>query len=139
MADMTGYSFVVPVSVRWRDIDAFRHVNNAAIVSYLEIARSEMWRERFKGTDPMDIPFVIARLEVDYQRPIRLYDEVMVGLRAADITRSSFAFEYLIEAQGLQAVVARTLQVCVRHESGRPTRVPDEVTRTLSGMVKPSP
>lgn len=133
---MNGYPYSIPVSVRWRDIDAFRHVNNAAIVSYLESARAEMWREYFKGSDPMDIPFVIAKLEVDYQRPIRLYDEVVVGLRAADICRSSFAFEYMIEAQGLRAVVARTVQVCVRHDTGRPVRVPEEVGRTLSALVQ---
>ena len=136
---MNGYAYSVPVSVRWRDIDAFRHVNNAAIVSYLETARAEMWHEYFQGSDPMDIPFVISRLEVDYQRPIRLYDRVLVGLRAADITRSSFAFEYLIEVEGLPAVVARTLQVCIRHETGRPVRVPEEVGRILAGLVQPSP
>jgi len=136
---MTGYPFVIQVPVRWRDIDAFRHVNNATIVSYLEIARAEMWHEVFKGSDAMDIPFVIARLEVDYRRPIRLYDDVRVGLRAADVGRSSFAFEYLIEVEGRTAVIARTLQVCVRHETGRPIRVPEEVLRTLAALVEPSP
>ena len=136
---MNGYPYVIPLQVRWRDIDAFRHVNNAAIVSYLETARAEMWREYFSGSDAMDIPFVISHLEVDYQRPISLYDEVLVGLRATDITRSSFSFEYLIQAQGLTAAIARTLQVCVRHESGRPVRVPELVGRTLAKLVTPSP
>jgi len=136
---MTGYPYVIQIPVRWRDIDAFRHVNNAAIVTYLEIVRAEMWHEVFKGSDAMDIPFVIARLEVNYQKPIKLYDQVTIGLRAADIGRSSFAFEYLIEVEDQTAVVARTLQVCVRHETGRPTRVPEEVRRTLAGLVEPSP
>ncbi len=135
MTEMIGYPYVVQIPVRWRDIDAFRHVNNAAIVSYLEIARAEMWHERFEGSSAMDIPFVIAKLEVSYKRPIKLYDTVLVGLRAADIGRSSFAFEYLIDVEGHAAVVARTLQVCVRHETGRPIRVPEEVRRTLAGLI----
>lgn len=139
MTEIIGYPYVIQVPVRWRDIDAFHHVNNAVIASYLEIARAQMWRERFKGADAMDIPFVIAKLEIDYKRPIKLYDEVLVGLRAAEISGSSFAFEYLIEVQGRTAVVARTLQVCVRHETGRPVRVPEEVRRTLAGLVEPSP
>lgn len=138
MTDLTAYPFVIQVPVRWRDIDAFRHVNNAAIVSYLEIARTEMWREHFKGCDPMDIPFVIAKLEVDYKRPIKLYEEVLVGLRPANVGRSSFAFEYLIEIEGHTAVIARTLQVCVRHETGRPKRVPEEVHRTLTALAETS-
>ena len=135
MTEMTGYPFVIQVPVRWRDIDAFRHVNNAAIVTYLEIVRAEMWRTVFKGADAMDIPFVIAKLEVDYRRPIKLYDEVMIGLRAADVGRSSFAFEYLIMTEGLTAATAWTLQVCVRHETGRPVRVPETVRKTLGSLV----
>ncbi len=132
---MNGYPFAIPVSVRWRDVDAFRHVNNAVVVSYLEIARAEMWRDRFGGESVMDIPFVIARLEIDYLRPIRLYDEVEVGLRAADIGKTSFAFEYRIEADGTKAADARTVQVCIRHESGRPTRVPEAIREVLENLT----
>ncbi len=139
MTEMIGYPFVTQVPVRWRDIDAFHHVNNATIVTYLEIARAQMWHKVFKGSDVMDIPYVIAKLEVDYKRPIKLYDEVMVGLRAADVGRSSFAFEYLIEVDGRSAVLARTLQVCVRHETGRPVRVPEEVRKTLINLFETSP
>jgi len=134
---MIDYPYTTTISVRWRDIDAFRHVNNAAIVSYLEIARTEMWHDLFTGTDAMDIPFVIAKLEVDYKRPIKLYDQVLIGLRAADVGRSSFAFEYLIEVEDCTAAIARTLQVCVRHETGRPVRVPETVRRTLIPLVMP--
>lgn len=132
---MNGYPFVIPVPVRWRDVDAFRHVNNAVVVSYLEIARAEMWRDRFGGESVMDIPFVIARLEIDYLRPIRLYDEVEVGLRAADIGKTSFAFEYRVEAGGTKAADARTVQVCIRHESGRPTRVPEAIREVLENLT----
>jgi acyl-CoA thioester hydrolase len=134
---MIDYPYTTTIPVRWRDIDAFRHVNNAAIVSYLEIARTEMWHDLFTGTDAMDIPFVIAKLEVEYKRPIKLYDQVLIGLRAADVGRSSFAFEYLIEVEDCTAVIARTLQVCVRHETGRPVRVPETVRRTLIPLVMP--
>ena len=135
MVEMIGYPHVSKISVRWRDLDAFRHVNNAAIVTYLEMARSDLWREFFGGVDAMDIPFVIAKLEVDYLHPIKLYDRVLVGLRAAEVTRSTFAFEYLIESQDRKAAIARTLQVCVRHETGRPVRVPDSIRRTLAGLT----
>jgi acyl-CoA thioester hydrolase len=130
--------FSVPVQVRWRDLDAFRHVNNAALVSYLEVARSELWRHHFEGADPMDIPFVIARLEVDYKRPVGLYDEVVVALTAADIGATSFAFDYVVTANGLAAATARTVQVCVRHASGRPVRVPEALRRRLGRFVAPA-
>lgn len=132
---MDAAVFSIPIRVRWRDLDAFRHVNNAAFVSYLEVARSELWRCRFECSDPMDIPFVIARIEVDYKRPIHLFDEVVVSLRPTDICAVSFAFDYRVTANGLTAATARTLQVCVRHSSGRPVRVPADLRRRLDDML----
>ncbi len=130
--------FSLPIRVRWRDLDAFRHVNNAAFVSYLEEARSELWRCRFHCVDAMDIPFVIHRLEIDYKRPIRLFDEVLISLWPADIGAVSFVFDYQITANGLTAATARTVQVCVRHASGRPVRVPVDLRQSLEDLLADS-
>lgn len=132
---MNDYPFICPIQVRWRDLDAFRHVNNAAFVTYLEVARAELWRQWFRGSQAADIPFVIARLEVDYKRPIKLYDTVRIGLRAADMATASFAFEYLVEAEEQLAASARTLQVCVDPKSGRPVRVPEHVREILETLM----
>jgi len=50
---MDGYLFACPIQVRWRDVDALGHVNNATIVTYLETARTELWRERFGGGEAL--------------------------------------------------------------------------------------
>jgi acyl-CoA thioester hydrolase len=105
---MNDYPFVCPIQVRWRDLDAFQHVNNSVFVTYLEVARATLWNERFGGSEAGDIPFVIARLEIDYKRPIRLYDTVEVGLRAGEVAGASFDFEYRVEAAGSLVAQART-------------------------------
>lgn len=133
---MHGYPFETAIQVRWCDCDAFRHVNNAVVASYLEAARAELWRRRFGSTDIMDIPFVIKHLECDFKRPIRLFDDVKVGLRPSNIGSTSFDFDYLIEAGGLAAVTARTIQVCVRPESGRPVRVPVDLREKLTELLR---
>jgi acyl-CoA thioester hydrolase len=132
---MDPFPFVCPIQVRWRDIDAFQHVNNAVYVTYLETARAALWHHLFGARRAGDIPFVIARLEIDYKSPIALYNEVEVGLRAADITAISFVFDYHIRTKSTLAAQARTVQVCVRHESGRPTRVPVEVRHQLERLL----
>jgi len=129
------YPWVEDVQVRWNDVDAFRHVNHAVIISYLEIARANFWKERMGGTGPMDIPFVIAHLEIDYQRPIHLYDRVRVGMGLGELGRSSFSFVYEIEADGRTAVTAETLQVCINSGSGRATRVPEPLRSKLFGEL----
>jgi len=36
---LNDFKFQHPLKTRWRDLDAFRHVNNATFLSYIEDAR----------------------------------------------------------------------------------------------------
>jgi acyl-CoA thioester hydrolase len=129
-----GYAFACPIQIRWRDVDALGHVNNATIVTYLETARTELWRERFGGGS--DIPFVVARVEVAFRRQIRLDDSVAVGLRVADLRGARYTFEYRVEANGELAAEAETLMAHVVPGETRPCRIPvglADQLRTLSG------
>lgn len=126
---MDGYVFACPIQVRWRDVDALGHVNNATIVTYLETARTELWREKFGGGS--DIPFVVARVEVSYRRQIRLDDAVVVGLRVADLRGARYSFEYRIEANGELAAEATTLMAHVRPGEVRPSRIPRDLADQL--------
>ena len=74
----------VPVSLRWSDIDAYAHVNNAAMLRLLEEVRIEaFWvtGESIDSTDGVgprvldgspgaDTLSLIARQEIEYLKPI---------------------------------------------------------------------
>ena len=126
---MEGYPFVVPIQVRWRDLDALAHVNNAAVITYAETARTALWRERFGGG--AEIPFVVARLEVGFRRQITLDDNVEVGLRVIDLRGARFTFEYRIEADGELAAEAITVMAHLQPGERRPTRIPTELRQRL--------
>ena len=132
---MEGFTFVADVQVRWRDLDANGHVNNAAIVTFLETARTELWRQSFGGDTT--IPFVVGHLDVEYRRPITLNDRVLVGLAVSELRGASYTFRYRVEASGHLAAEASTLMVHVG-QAGRPTRLPAATRRRLEALV-PSP
>ena len=131
---MKGYSFSCPIQVRWRDLDAFGHVNNATFASYLEMARTDAWTELFGGRDALEIPFFVKRLEIDYRRPIGLDDEVRVWLRVGETRGASFTFEYLVEAAGEVAATAITRLACVDKQTGRPVPIDPKVRETLETL-----
>lgn len=113
----------VTLPVRYRDIDALGHVNNAVYVTYVEQARVEYVREVFAET-PLDPGFVVAHVSVDYERPIELEDRVVVGLGVTDIGTTSVTMAHEIRAGGELAATAETVLV-TRDDSGRPRPVPD--------------
>ena len=57
------------VEIRWRDMDAYGHVNNAVYLTYLEWARDE-WIQGVLGsvTDTWD--FVLAHVEIDFRNEL---------------------------------------------------------------------
>jgi acyl-CoA thioester hydrolase len=131
---MHGFPFSIPIQVRWRDLDAFAHVNNATFATYLEMARAEVWRQRFGGREAMDIPFFVKRLEIDYRRPVGLYDEVVVWLRVGEIRGASFSFEFAVTANGELAAEATTVLACVDNRTGRPVRMAPDLRATLETL-----
>ena len=77
------------VEIRWRDVDAFGHVNNAVYATYLEECRDE-WLERGLGDDQAAWDFVVARLAIDFRRELRLDDdEVLVRCGLARLGTAS--------------------------------------------------
>ena len=103
---MNDLPFTTTIQVRWRDIDAKNHVNNATIVTYLETARTELWRQRFGGG--IDIPFVVRRVEVDFRRQLTIDDEVTVSLWIEDLKGASYALSLIhISEPTRQVLVSR--------------------------------
>jgi acyl-CoA thioester hydrolase len=62
----------VPVRLRWNDLDAYGHVNNAAMLVLLEEARVEaFWNgELMRSTVGPDTMWLVARQEVEYLAPV---------------------------------------------------------------------
>ncbi len=131
---MKDYPFSCPIQVRWRDLDAFAHVNNAVFASYIEQARSEVWLQRFGGREAMDVPFFVKRLEIDFKRPVGLYGDVRVWLRVGEIRGASFTFEYVVTVDGEVAAVAMTVLACVDNTTGRPVRMTPTLRETLETL-----
>jgi acyl-CoA thioester hydrolase len=77
------------VEIRWSDVDAYRHVNNAVYLTYLEECRDE-WLDRALDDGANAWDFVIARVAIDFRRELRLEDDsVVVRCRLERIGTSS--------------------------------------------------
>ena len=77
------------IEIRWRDMDAFRHVNNAVYATYLEECRDE-WCERALAGDGDIWSFVLARVAIDFRRELTQEDDaIAVSCRLVRICNSS--------------------------------------------------
>lgn len=113
------------LEVRFRDIDAFRHVNNAAFFTYLEQARVRYLIDVLKVEAVERLPLILAGVQIDFRSPILFGQEVEIGTRVDWIGNSSFSMSHGMTADGRPVAEARTVLVSYDYQTERPIRVPD--------------
>jgi acyl-CoA thioester hydrolase len=115
--------------VRWDDIDALGHVNNAKYLTYIQEARF-LW-------SPI-IEMVVARAEVDFVEAIyeggRFYD---VNLWVESIGNSSFTMAYeVVGDNGVVHAKVKTVQVVVSMETMKSRPLKDSEREFLNQYLK---
>ena len=134
-ADAAGRLLIgVALPVRWRDLDAFNHVNNANFLTYLEEARLQ-WFDRLPGwMDEARAP-LLAQAHIDYRRPIPWPATVLVELSAQRVGTSSITIAHrILDAADPSVLYAdgHSVLVWVERESGRPTPLPAAIRDAAS-------
>ena len=102
--------------VRWDDIDALGHVNNAKYLTYAQEARFHWSFYQFyeRNETPYFIDMVVARAEVDFVEPI--YEGgifVDVHIWVESVGTSSFMLNYEISSNGVLHARIKTVQVAI--------------------------
>lgn len=92
MPDTPRLLHSLKLQVRWGDMDALGHVNNAEYLRYFEQSRIE-WLEglgyRLTGVGPGPI---LAKASVTYLKPVVYPSEIEVRLHATRVGNTSFTY-----------------------------------------------
>ena len=122
-----AYRHRTPVQVRFRDTDAFGHVNNAVFFSYVELARVRYLLDVLEPETRFDrLPLILARAAVDFRSPIMFGADVTVDTRVERIGRTSFAMSHRMTADGRHAADVESVLVAYDYAAERPIQVPEE-------------
>jgi acyl-CoA thioester hydrolase len=108
------------IEIRWRDQDAYGHVNNAVYLTYLEEVRDE-WLERALGDSSDAWGYVTARVAIDFRRELTQEDDAIVArLWLKRIGTSSVTTrEEIVTVGGELAAEAEAVLVARDSETGR--------------------
>ena len=104
------------VYVRWADLDAFGHVNNALYLTYAELARVDWGGRQFapKEGSSVLVEMTVAHSEVDYLLPITKFGvNYDVNLWVESIGNTSFTVAYEVVKDGVVYAKMKTVQVMI--------------------------
>ena len=128
--------YVATLGVRWRDLDAFNHVNNSNYLTYLEESRLQ-WLSHVPGPwfDEQAMP-VMAASEVNYRRPIEWPAQLEVQLFCARLGNSSLTIAHrIVDATDANRLYCdgHVVMVWMNPATGKPVPLPACIRTSATG------
>jgi acyl-CoA thioester hydrolase len=144
--DLPGdFRFRRPIEVRFADTDAMGHVNNAAYLTYCEIARAGYY-EAVTG-EPLPLGahgasegMILAEARITYRTPAFYGETLTIEARVGRIGRSSFTQEFRLTAPRSRhgdarlVAVSESTQVMYDYAAERPIRMSDELSAAMEAF-----
>ncbi|MFY0685480.1 MAG: acyl-CoA thioesterase [Balneola sp.] len=117
------------LTVRFSDVDALQHVNNAIFNTYYEESRLRFLGEYFKMNKEFHEgrSFVMVRSEIEYLGQIKFPDSILIGTGISKVGNSSLdAFQAIYHSETKKLLsVANTTGVWFDINNQRPVRLPE--------------
>lgn len=139
---ITGREHVLPVRVYYEDTDFARHVYHANYVRYLERGRSEFLRAL--GLNQTDVEtvtdpwtFVVTRLNMDFRRPARIDDTLLVRTTYERFKGPRVFTRQTITRNG-EIVLTAEAEMAVIALDGRPRRPCRSLLKALAPYLQPA-
>ncbi len=135
---------IVPIQVRWRDLDALGHVNNAVYLSYLEVARIGYMAALLPADAevnpatllPRDFEFILGEVQIRYRSPALLTDALESAVWVTRIGRRSFVFAYRISDRKSGRLIAEacSTQVWYDYAACASQPVPEQAIQRMEAL-----
>jgi len=124
------------VEIRWRDLDAYGHVNNAVYLNFLEEAR-DAWVQRTLGAVADTWDFVLARVAIDFRSELTQDDgAILVRCRLDSFGRASIRTrEEVVKLDGTVSATAESVVVPRNPEAGRSRHLTEQERAILEAEL----
>ena len=138
-------AFQTEIPLRWGDMDAYGHVNNATFVTYLEQARVNAFESRPEdrtGAEMLMTGIVVVEHQIRYRRQVSFSPVPLRAVLWVDEVRSAYyvtAYELWNDSgeRPELAATAHTKLAPINFETGRPRRFTDAERSYLLSFEPP--
>ena len=132
---LSDYKLRYKLQTRWRDLDAFQHVNNAVYATYIECARVNLFKRwSIEGTNKGK-SIIMASLKINYHSQLKHPTSLVLGQKIIRLGRTSFDIETVVFDSSDNRVICSALVVvvCFDFDSQSPVEVYDSIKQAYEG------
>ena len=132
------YRYWQSVSTRWKDNDAYGHINNAVYYSYIDsVVNQFLIEHQLLEIEKSDSIGLVVQSQCQFFQPLSYPGRVDCGLRVTHLGNSSVSYEVgmFAEAEAAVAAVGGFTHVFVDREARRPCALSVPVRSVLQSLV----
>ena len=118
------YRHVLPLQIRFNDVDKFGHVNNTVYFQFYDTAKTDYIATVCKGVDWERQAIVVVKIEAEFLAQIKGNDHIAGRTRIVKIGNKSFHLEQDVIDSDTQEVKSRCLSVMVFYDLERQQTIP---------------
>lgn len=123
-----------PIQLRFNDIDQMGHVNNAVIMEFFDLGKSEYLSQVGIAPEEGDFTVMVVHVEVDFQRQIHFHDRIHVTTSVDRFgTKSMAVKQQVVDSQtGQVCATCRTVMAGYNRTTGCSAVIPDTIKERIT-------
>lgn len=126
-----------PISVRFYELDPYRHLNHSVYIQYFEVGRIDLFKAlgwTLSGLSDMGTQVFVTSIETTFNAPAVEGDELVVESWVEEMKRVTGRFGQRI-VRGNTVIATQTVFAACVNTDGRPMRWPDEMSNGLAAYL----
>jgi len=127
---LEDFSFHHHINTRWKDLDAFRHVNNASFLTYIEDARILFFKRW--GINLKEKSLIVASVKVDYINQLLHPSKIIIGQKVHRLGTKSFDILSVIFCENKVICKSIITSVCYNFITKETVTLFDEIKKDLN-------
>jgi len=117
--EKTEFHHVMPLQIRFNDVDKFGHVNNTVYFQFYDTAKTDYIASVCKGVDWEKLAIVVVKIEAEFFDQIKADSHIAGRTRVVKLGNKSFRLEQDVIDTNTKEVKSRCLSVMVLYDLER--------------------
>jgi len=127
---LQDFYFQYDIQTRFRDLDAFNHINNAVFLTYFEDARKSFFERWSINLEERSL--IVASIKIDYLRQLQHPSNLTVGQKISRLGTKSFDILSILFCGEIQICSATTTIVCYNFLENKSVLLFDEIKKDFN-------
>lgn len=138
MENKLPFKSIIPVQVRFSDVDMMGHVSNTVYQTYYDAGKLHYFDEVLPGMDFVNIGVVGASIKIDYLKPIYMKTRILVETHVTLIGNKSLTMEHRLveERTGELLSTSTVVLVCYNIKEQKSIPIPEKWKKDILNLDK---